>query len=258
MSNLVLKLVHLYPQEMNIYGDLGNIICLKNRCAWRNIDLQIVNIGLGQKPETADIYFMGGGQDSDQFKVFDDLVENKKSILESEVNLSKVFLLICGGFQLFGKYFLDASGRQIPGLDILPIETRAPGDTLADRCLGNLATQITPELITEINKYYPASSQNTVGFENHSGQTFFTNEHIQPIGKVLHGKGNNAADKIEGARYKNVFGSYTHGSFLPKNPHIADLLLGLALRNKYGDDISLKQLDDDIEWSAHRAALQKL
>lgn len=261
-----LRIVHLYPKEMNIYGDLGNIITLKQRLIQRGIEVSYATVGLSDQnivktefPD-GDIYFMGGGQDNDMFKVYEDLIANKGKAIKQEVAAGKVFLLICGAFQLFGKFFLDAAGRRINGLDILPIETKAPGDQLADRCLGNLLTQLEPGLARDVKRAYGGAlpSNTLVGFENHIGQTFFMDDSITPMGKVLVGKGNNSIDKIEGARYKNVFGSYSHGSLLPKNPHIADLLIYIALKNKYGVDFELKPLDDQVEWRAHEKMRDKL
>lgn len=260
-EKLQLSIVHLYPNEMNIYGDLGNIIALKQRCLWRDIDVEISTIDLTNTNELkeGDIYFMGGGQDNDQFKVFDDLVSNKREFLKQEVEADKPFLLICGAFQLFGDYFLDAQAREIKGLGLLPISTKAPGDALTDRCLGNIVTELMPSLEKDVKKYYPTNSDKTiVGFENHGGQTYIEGDSVKPSTKVIYGKGNNAKEEIEGARYRNVFGSYTHGSLLPKNPHFADMLIGLALENKYKREIKLKPLDDDIEWQAHRAAIKKI
>lgn len=262
-DGLQLTIAHLYPEEMNIYGDMGNIIVLKQRCLWRGIDAEVINMGKGDLKAyglelEADIYFMGGGQDDDMYSVFDDMLEYKKDFLIKEVTANKVFLLICGAFELFGKYFLDTQNRTITGLDILPIETKAPGDQLNDRCLGNLAYKLVGETRTQVQNIYKEKKETVVGFENHAGQVYFLDDRMGPIGSVLKGKGNNTHQKIEGARYKNVFGSFTHGSLLPKNPHIADLLIYLALRNKYQTDISLETLDDSIEWLAHDAALKRI
>jgi len=258
MSKQELNIVHLYPEEMNIYGDLGNIITLKQRCQWRGIDVSIKTIDF-TNTATGDIYFMGGGQDNDQFRVFGDLIKTKKKFLTEEVEANKVFLLICGAFQLFGEYFLDAQGREIKGLGILPVKTTAPGDALKDRCIGNILTTVTPDTEQKLKEYYPGEVANTfVGFENHGGQTFFQNETIAPLGKVVRGKGNNSTQGIEGARFKNVFCSYNHGSFLPKNPHFADLLIGLALEKKCGERVSLAPLDDEIEWNAHNIIMNFL
>lgn len=255
-----LKFVHLYPDEMNIYGDMGNVVTLKKRCEWRGIQLEISSIRLGeQELESGDIYFMGGGQDNDMYKVFKDLKNSKNAFINEEIRKNKQFLLICGGFQLFGKYFIDFQGRKIEGLDILPIETKAPSDNLNDRCLGNLITEINSKYLDEINKYFTNEvSKYLVGFENHGGQTYFTSEKSIPLGKVLIGSGNNSKEKIEGVIQNNIIGSYMHGSLLPKNPHLADLIIGRALFQKYKDAIKLEPLDDSVEWNAHNAILKKM
>lgn len=261
-QQLSLKIVHLYPAEMNIYGDLGNIITLKQRCLWRGIDVEVKKISPGKinpAVSAGDLYFMGGGQDNDMYAVFDDLLANKKTFIQEEAAKDKVFLLICGAFQLFGEYFLDASGRDIRGLGILPVATKAPGDALADRCLGNIVTRLAPEFQKEIARRYPGEMADTlVGFENHSGQTYFTSPEVKYLANTIYGKGNNAKEHIEGARLRNIFGSYTHGSLLPKNPHYADYLISLALENKYKKEIKLAHLDDSIEWQAHDAAVRKI
>lgn len=265
-KQLSLKLVHLYPEEMNIYGDMGNIITLKRRLEWRGIEVEYLKIDHETDPKNlnGDIYFMGGGQDNDMYGVFEDLLENKKSWIKQEVEAGKVFLLICGAFQLFGRFFLDAKGRQIPGLDILPAETEAPGDSLHDRCLGNLVTILNDKVLEQIANYYPGEYEKTVvGFENHSGQTFIRDHSdigidVDATAQVIYGKGNNAKEKQEGLRYRNVFGSYTHGSYLPKNPHVADMLLGIALENKYQQKIVLEPLDDEVEWKAHKQAIESI
>jgi len=262
--NMQLTIGHLYPKEMNIYGDMGNIITFRKRCEWRNIDIDIIEIGKGyidsENPNiNADLYFMGGGQDNDMYAVFEDLIKYKRKFLLKEVLKEKIFFLICGAFQLFGKYFLDAQGRKIKGLNILPIETKAPSDKLSDRCLGNLASNLSPEIKTMVNNFYKSKFLRTiVGFENHSGQTYFMNNSIKPMAKVIYGKGNNAKEKIDGGVYRNIFGTYSHGSLLPKNPHIADMIITIALQNKYRKTIELAPLDDTIEWMAHQAFLDKI
>jgi len=258
-EKLTLTLTHLYPEEMNIYGDRGNIIALQRRTEWRGIELNVSRSGLGQKIKESDIYFMGGGQDNDMYAVFEDMLKNKKEILKKEVADGKVFLLICGAFQLFGKYFLDAQGREMEGLDILPVETQAPGDQLKDRCLGNLLTRLDPDLLNQMGAAYEEIvSPTLVGFENHSGQTYAIDEKFETLGKVEHGKGNNAKQKMEGFRFQNVIGSYSHGPILPKNPHLADFLIYQALQNKYGDHFEWVQLDDAVEWQAHMVMNQRL
>ncbi len=254
-----LKLIHLYPEEMNIYGDMGNIITLERRCTWRGINFEKQSLGFSDDitKSKGDIYFMGGGQDNDMYAVFEDLRNNKQEFIKKEVEGNKVFLLICGGFQLFGNEFIDAGAREIKGLEILPVTTKAPGSALEERCLGNLITKISPKIKDEIRNYYKGEfSDYIVGFENHSGQTYFESDRVKPIGKTIVGFGNNAKEGIEGARYKNIFGSYTHGSLLPKNPHLADLIIGLALENKYKKSIKLEPLDDTAEWQAHKRVIE--
>ena len=271
-NNKIFTIVHLYPKEMNIYGDMGNILTLKVRMEQRGYKVDIKNLGVGVIKKSdlpnGDLYFMGGGQDDDMFKVFDDLLNNKKDFIMQEMNAGKVFLLICGAFQLFGKYFIGSDGRQMDGLDILPITTKAPSDLIKERCVGNIVCELSEEILEEMNSLgIPVKSRYLVGFENHSGQTFFeenSKKNISSLAKVIYGKGNNSLQKIEGARYRNIFGSYMHGSLLPKNPHFTDLLLNLALRNKFENsnrekgDIGLVGLEDEIEWQAHNTILKRL
>jgi len=251
-----LRICHLYPDLMNIYGDRGNILSLKNRCLWRGIKVTVQNISLNQKldPEKFDLFFAGGGQDRQQSLVAKDLQKKKKAIKKA-VGAGKVFLLICGSYQLFGHYFKTHTGEKIPGIGILDIKTVAS----KKRKIGNVLVQVTSHQL-------PATS--IIGFENHSGNTFLTTSHQPaspaggppatsttfPLGKVIKGFGNNGEDKTEGAVYKNAFGTYLHGSLLPKNPHFADLLIRLALETRYKKKVNLKPLDDSLEWQAHNFA----
>lgn len=237
-----LNICHLYPDLLNVYGDLGNVLILKHRAALRNINVNIINASIGDAidPENTDIIFFGGGQDYEQSIVSKDLNEVKKDALVNYIESSKVLLAICGGYQLLGKYYTAPNGEKINGLGILDIYTEG-GDT---RFIGN--TEIFNE---EFNETY-------VGFENHSGRTYI-NEH-KPLGKCIHGYGNNGEDGNEGVIYKNTFGSYFHGSFLSKNPEFADRLLSLALKNKYGEDIALEPLKDEFELKAKECIIQRL
>lgn len=250
MDGKRVKINHLYSKNLNIYGDLGNILALKYRCEARNINCEIVNTELDEAEiQEADIYFIGGGQDLDQIKVFKDLLRHKKFI-ESEVEKGKIFLLICGGYQLFGKYFLDASGNRIEGLDILPIETKAPDDKVTSRCIGNIVVEMSEEFVKNWN-IDTGFSKYIVGFENHGGQTFFvpSPNSAKALGKVTSGFGNNSIEKLEGISYKNIIGSYCHGSLLPKNPHLADALIAKVTGSE------LSKLNDSEELSAHNFIL---
>lgn len=237
-----LNICHLYPDLLNVYGDVGNILILKHRAALRGIDVNIINSSLGDPidEKNIDILFFGGGQDFEQSIVSKDLLEVKKDSFVKYVEDSKVVLAICGGYQLLGKYYTAPNGEKIEGLGILNIYTEG-GDT---RFIGN--TEIFNE---EFDETY-------VGFENHSGRTYI-NDH-KPLGKCIHGYGNNGEDGYEGCIYKNTFGSYFHGSFLSKNPEFADRLLTLALKHKYGDDVTLSPLEDGLELKAKQCIIDRL
>jgi hypothetical protein len=257
MKDASLTITHLYPEEMNLYGDLGNVICLQKRCKWRGIDIEIQTAGLGDSIDdiNTDIYFFGGGQDNDQIKVFNDLVSTKKQKLTSDLEASKCMLAICGGYQLLGQYFLDSSGNKIEGIGFLPIETVAPGAELAQRAIGNLVTRVMPG--TRLAKM-PQNLDTLVGFENHSGRTrVIDKQRVTALGKVVVGEGDNEDGISDGVIYKNTIGSYMHGSVLPKNPHLADFLISQALQKKYGKSVILSELDDKEEIAAHNYMIKR-
>ncbi len=239
-KNLKISIAHLYPKLLNLYGDIGNIITLKKRCEWRDIDVEFEEINLGDKLKEHDIYFVGGGQDKQQEEVAEELYHNK-DFLTDERDRNAVFLGICGGYQLFGHYYQPHDKDRLLGISLMDAYTVA-GDK---RFIGNVTAQIdflTPNTL--------------VGFENHSGLTYLQGE-TKPLATVAVGNGNNGRDKTEGARFKNVFGTYLHGSFLPKNPHFADYLIELALEKRYGEKIQLSPLDDRIENETHSSLIGK-
>ncbi len=225
----MIKIAHLYPKLLNIYGDGGNILTLKRRCEWRNIEVQIDEINVGDSLSEHDIYFIGGGQDLQQIEVSKEL-QMHKEFLTAERDRGAVFLGICGGYQLMGHYYQPHKGDRLQGISLLDAYTVA-GDK---RFIGNVTVET--DLVTP---------NTLVGFENHSGLTYLQGD-TKPIGKMIIGNGNNGVDKTEGARYKNVFGTYMHGSFLPKNVHFADYMLELALKQE------LPQLNDEIETLTHK------
>ena len=228
------KIGHLYPKLLNIYGDAGNIITLKKRCEWRDIECIVDEIGIGENFGEHDIYFIGGGQDLQQIEVANEL-QKYKDFLLSERDRGAVFLGICGGYQLLGKYYKPHGGNELKGIELLDTYTVA-GDK---RFIGNVTVK--SDLV---------KSKTLVGFENHSGLTYLQGD-TKPLGSTITGNGNNGNDKSEGAQYKNVFGTYMHGSFLPKNPEFADKLLQLAL------NCELPPLDDNIENNAHELLINK-
>lgn len=242
ITDLKISLAYLYPELLNIYGDYGNILTLKNRCEWRNIELEITRINVGDKidPEKFDIYFIGGGQDKQQIEVSREL-QSQRTDLHDAMNANAVFLGICGGYQLFGHYYQPHNGDRLLGIGLLDAYTIAGNK----RFIGNVTAK------TEFT-----IPKTLVGFENHSGLTYLQGE-TKPLAIVEIGAGNNNEDKTEGARFKNVFGTYLHGSFLPKNVHFADYLIKLALEKRYNETIELEKLDDELELNAHIALINK-
>lgn len=260
---------------MSTYGDRGNIICLQKRCEWRRIEVEIRKLDLGFKIydlRSCDLLFMGGAQDTQQKIVSRDFSREKIRVLKDMVEDGIPGLYICGAYQFLGKYYKEADGTIIDGLNILYLYTENLGEN-HKRLIGNIVVKpnvilggseaTTPESLS-INKMRDsgraslARMTNTlVGFENHGGRTYL-GKNVKPLGKVIKGFGNNGEDKTEGAMYKNSFGSYLHGPILPKNPHFADLLIKLALEKKYKKSIDLYPLNDSLEWKAHKAIANRL
>jgi len=238
-----LTLGHLYPDQLNLYGDRGNIITLRERCRWRGIELEVRNLGVGDAlaPDEYDLLFIGGGQDKEQAPVAHDLREIKAIGLWAAIEDDMPVLAVCGGYQLLAHYYRPAIGPDMPGLGVFDAWTIHKGLRVA-RCIGNIAIEW--------------QGQTLVGFENHGGRTYLGT--AKPLGKVLAGHGNNSEDHTEGAVYRNTFGTYLHGSLLPKNPHFADYLILLSLRRKYGPEATLPPLADTLEWRAHETMLRRL
>lgn len=236
-----LNICHLYPDLLNLYGDRGNIISLVKRCDWRGIGVNISNITIGDDflPEDYDIVFLGGGQDYEQEIIHDDLIENKGNEIRNAVEGNKVFLCVCGGYQLLGKYYRTWDGKEIEFLGALDLWTIGS----KERMIGNLVFQCDFLKSEDFDG-------SVVGFENHSGHTYL-GQGVSPLGKVLHGNGNNGEDGFEGAVYKNSYCTYCHGSLLPKNPIFSDYLITQALKQKYKDFVSLSKLNDHFESLAH-------
>lgn len=217
MNKKEIVILQLYPRDMNIYGDWGNVLTLKRRTQWHGYQPRIVEYNPGDAfPKDVDIVVGGGGQDSGQDKIQEDLLKIGAQ-LRDLANNGTPMLLICGLYQMFGKFFKTQDGHIIEGINLLDIETHAG----AERLIGNIVTQ-------------NSEFGDIIGYENHSGQTFL-GKNVEPLGRVVKGAGNNGQDETEGARYKNVIGTYLHGSLLPKNPAIADFLIEKAVTKKYGE-----------------------
>ena len=253
--NKKLVLAHLYPDNMNLYGDFGNIVTLSKRCQWRNIDLEIINLKIGGNInlKDIDIIFLGGGQDQGQKIISKDLMQRADNIRE-EVEAGLVALTICGGFQLFGEYFQTAEGEKIPGIKVFDCYTIAGERRLIGNVVVDLKKSATEwQSDTSFPSYKPLRST-LVGFENHSGQTYLS-DNCKPLGYIIRGFGNQGDGGFEGGVYKNVFGTYLHGSLLPKNPWFADHLIALAIFRRYNEKVELSKLNDHIEIAAHDSAL---
>ena len=223
---MVLKLAYLYPSLLNLYGDQGNILCLKRRAEWRDIELEVHEIELGSRKsfENFDLFFIGGGQDAQQELVADDLMRRKADLIEAVEN-NAVILSICGGYQMLGNYYQTSSNAKVEGLGILDIHTKAPED--ASRLIGNVVAR------SELKG--GMKDKTLVGFENHSGRTY--------IKKKSKTKALAIVEK-----------GYLHGSVLPKNPHFADELLLRAIKRQ-DPKAKLKKLKDEMEQQAHKVAL---
>ena len=236
-DKIILNLAYLYPDLLNIYGDRGNVLTLQYRCQIRGIALNVTTVSVAEKLDSSkfDIYFVGGGQDKQQISVSEDLIKKRNDLITAIEN-DAVMLAICGGYQLLGKYYKAQDGSKLKGIEALDLYT-VDG---SKRMIGNV-------LCTEFE-----SEQTLVGFENHSGKTYL-GASLKPLAKIIRGGGNNGEDGFEGVRYKNVFGTYLHGSLLPKNPLFTDKLIKLALERK-GHQMLDIEIDDAIENTAHKRA----
>jgi CobQ-like glutamine amidotransferase family enzyme len=217
MENKAITILQLYPRDMNIYGDNGNLQVIAKRLKWYGYTPVVIEYNPGDVlPTKVDLVIGGGGQDSGQEKIHDDLLKIGPQ-LQQWANEGVPMLMVCGLYQLFGKFFKTLAGKQLDGIGVFDIETIGTNE----RLIGNIIT-------------HSEEFGDIIGYENHSGQTHL-GPNATPLATVMKGAGNNAADGNEGARYKNVIGTYLHGSILPKNPALADFLIRTAVQRKHGD-----------------------
>ena len=257
--DMELKICHLYPDVLNLYGDRGNIRSLQRRLAWREIGCRVDCIGIGDPVRLSayDLIFIGGGQDFDQEILLEDLRLRKGAEIRAALEDGKTFLCICGGYQMMGHYYETVDGKKCEFLGAIDFYTVGG----KERMIGNYAFRLGEE----------SGGSIVVGFENHSGRTFLGSG-VHPLGRILKterkislpgkkarqtGYGNNGVDRTEGARYRNAFCTYSHGPVLPKNPAFADILLETALQRKYGF-CSLEPLPDGFEGLAHDSVLKRV
>src|ERR687893_959072 len=226
----------LYASKMNIYGDRGNVIALRRRAEWRGIPVEVREIGMGEPIRgDVDCFFWGGGQDQEQAAVARDLQGAKGSSLRAAVEDGAALLAVCGGYQLLGHEYRPHASAPLPGIGLFDLVTEAG----PERFIGNVVVD---------SEWGPL-----VGFENHSGLTYL-GAGTKPLGRVRVGRGNNGRDGTEGAVHKHAIGCYLHGALLPKNPVLADWLIGAGLRRRYGE-VELPANDDAFEAAAHASAV---
>jgi lipid II isoglutaminyl synthase (glutamine-hydrolysing) len=236
-----LRLLALYPEQMNIYADRGNMIFLQRRCEWRGIGFSYASAGPGQgfDPAEHDLIYIGGGQDRDQVIVAEDMVRTKRDALASAVEDDAVLLAVCGGYQLLGHGY-QLGDERIEGLGLADLDTvREEGP----RLIGNVAIELD----------LGDGPRTIAGFENHGGRTHLGSG-AEPLGRVIKGHGNNGRDGYEGVRRRNMLGTYLHGPLLPKNAWLADRLIALAIARREGSEPELEPLDDALEAAAHMSA----
>jgi lipid II isoglutaminyl synthase (glutamine-hydrolysing) len=235
-----IRVGHLYPDYLNIYADRGNIAVLARRVAWRGHELQVDEIGMDDAivPGAHDLYYIGGGQDREQFLVAENLAAKAAPLTEA-VHRGAALLAVCGGYQLLGRGYRGFHGEDMPGVGLLPLETIA-GDT---RMIGDVLLE------TELGP--------VAGFENHAGRTRL-DPGAEPLGRVVAGFGNDGESGYEGCRLHRAIGTYLHGPLLPRNPHLADWLLAQALAHRSGGEPpELAPLPDELEGQARRVSAER-
>lgn len=237
--NKPITILQLYPRHMNIYGDEGNLLVLKRRLQWYGYEPNVIRYNVGDTfPDAVDIVIGGGGQDSGQEKIHADLLAIGPKI-QSLADNNVPMLLVCGLYQLFGHYFQTIGGEKLEGIGVLDVRTIGK----SERLIGNIITE-------------NAQFGDIIGYENHSGQTFLGKK-AKPLATVRIGAGNNMVDATEGAMYRNVIGTYLHGSVLPKNPRLADFMISEALKNR-GEELSHERvIDDSFAVLARKAAAKR-
>ena len=208
-----LRICHLYGNLMNTYGDNGNLLMLQYRAKKLGYEVETTLISLEEdfNAEDFDIVMFGGGQDFEQTVVAKDL-QNKKEDLIQYIEDNGVVVAICGGFQLLGRYYVNASGERLNGISAIDVCTNG---------------QFPSRLIGDIEIFNEEFGETYLGYENHIGRTYL-GKNIKPLGKVVKGFGNNEEDHVEGCHYKNVFCSYFHGPILVRNQHLADRIIETA------------------------------
>lgn len=227
----------MYPELLNIYADRGNVAVLRRRAQWRGLELDVQAVDRGQPiPQETNLVYIGGGQDRDQLLIADD-VAARHNELEWYVEGGGSVLAVCGGYQLLGRFYRDTNGRELPGAAVFPLTTDA-GPT---RLIGDVLLECT---------FAGGEPRSVAGFENHAGRTRL-DAGAEPLGRVVHGFGNDGETGGEGCRRMAAIGTYLHGPLLPRNPWLADWLLERALEHSTGAAETFTPLNDELELAAH-------
>lgn len=237
-----IKIAHMYPDLLNLYGDRGNVRCLQKRLQWRGWQARIEPVFLHDRRSLADfdMVFLGGGSDREQNIIYQDLLD-KAADLWQAIEGGLPVLAICGGYQLLGRYYRGSNGEEMKGLGFFDFCTESePG-----RLIGNIIIEMP----------LPDQAQSVVGFENHGGRTYLHDKSLRSFGKVVKGYGNNGKDGGEGLHHRNLIGTYLHGPLLPKNPAVADYFIQAMLERR-GENC-LPALDNALEALAHDQACQR-
>jgi CobQ-like glutamine amidotransferase family enzyme len=233
-----IRVGHLYPDYLNIYADRGNIAVLSHRAARRGYQLEVSSIGVGEdvRPGQIDLYFVGGGHDREQALIAPDIAAKGAALAEAVAG-GAAAVAVCGGYQLFGRFYRDRQGAELPGAGLLPLHTIA-GER---RMIGDVLLEC------------EWAGRTLAGFENHAGRTYL-DEGTEPLGRVLAGFGNDGESGYEGCRAGRVVGTYLHGPLLPRNPWFADWMLAQAAAHQLGEPPDLEPLQDELEEEAHEVS----
>jgi CobQ-like glutamine amidotransferase family enzyme len=241
-----IRVGHLYPEYLNIYADRGNIAVFARRAAWRGHELEVTSLGMNDAivPGAHDLYYVGGGQDREQFLVAKNLAAKSQPLIEAVVGGGAALLAVCGGYQLLGRGYRGLHGEDMPGVGLLPLETVA-GDR---RMIGDVLLECELE---------PGVRRTLAGFENHAGRTRL-DAGAEPLGRVVSGFGNDGESGYEGCRVGRAVGTYLHGPLLPRNPWLADWFLAQALAHRTGGEPpELVALPDELESRAHEVSARR-
>lgn len=253
MGTYKLNICHLYPDLMNTYGDKGNVTALLRRCQWRDIECQVIPVTMGDAfdPDLYDMVCLGGGQEREQIMVCQDMLGEKFQGIKAAAADGQIFLCISAGMQIMGEYFVNSQGVKQQGLELIDMRTEAGPDKL----MGDVVADC-----IHIGGQEPQDTY-IAGFESHTARTFL-GQGVEPLARVLVGSGNNGQDGTEGAVMGNLFCSYLHGSLLPKNYRLTDLLISRALERKYGADEARRIMeilpDSAAEEMARKGCISRL